>query len=83
MNEYNKSKQTNQRKKRKQQKHIAINHIAVNRLSIGEGPFYFKEHTKKQHLNIVLKININSSSSANRGEDTGDLDTLSEFYQQK
>ena len=83
MNEYDKSKQTNQRKKIKQQKQIAINHIAVNRLSIGEARFYFKEHTKKQHLNIVLKININSSSSADRREDTGDLDTLSEFYQQK
>ena len=83
MNEYDKSKQTNQRKKIKQQKHIAINHIAVNRLSIGEARFYFKEHTIKQHLNIVLKININSSSSADRREDTGDLDTLSEFYQQK
>ena len=33
-------------------------------------------------INIVLEININSSSS-NRGESTSDFETLSEFYQLK
>ena len=33
-------------------------------------------------INIVLEININSSST-NRGEGTSDFKTLSEFYQQK
>ena len=32
-------------------------------------------------INIVLEININSSSSNDGGEDTSDFRTLSEFYQ--
>ena len=32
-------------------------------------------------INIVLEMNINSSSSADREEGTGDFKTLSEFYQ--
>ena len=32
-------------------------------------------------INIVLEININSSSSIDGGEGTSDFRTLSEFYQ--
>ena len=34
-------------------------------------------------INIVLEINTNSSSSADRWEDTNNFKTLSEFYQRK
>ena len=32
-------------------------------------------------INIALEININSSSSTDRGEGSSDFKTLSEFYQ--
>ena len=42
---------------------------------------YYTNSLLAININIVLEMNINSSSSADREEGTGDFKTLSEFYQ--